>query len=424
MASQRKRSLNQFIFVGLISVIIFIVMVIATHNLLTEPFPGHNDFLSRWEGSRSFWVDGLNPYGNEASLNIQNFMYGRPAMPDEDQVLFAYPMYTAILLLPLVFTNYAWASAIIMVIMEAMLLAALFLLLDLFKFRPKAIVLLLLLLIALLHYTAARGLILGQLGLVCYFGFALTFWGLGKEHDRIAGVALSLATIKPQLGFLIVPFLFLWGIRANRWQFVGSFVVSMLVLVGVSFVFVPTWLIDMWGQVTAYGGYAPSTPNERLFTDFLGLPANSQYILFAVLWGAMLITWYQVLVQGKLERAMWAAMVTLTVSNIAAPVVATPHFTVFMIPLIFYLKHLNRQRQYKKWIIPMLLVILVEPWIRFLLTLEAESQLEHWFIYFPEPIVILVSLWIFRELWWTDGSVLRHTKEVEDSLKPETVVSS
>lgn len=413
MANQGKLLSKRVILVGFLSTIIFIVMVIATHNLLTQPFPGHNDFLSRWEGTRSFWVEGLNPYGEEASLNIQNTMYGRPAMPDEDQVLFAYPMYTAILLAPLVVMDYAWASATIMVIMEAMLLVALFLLIDLFKLRPKVITLIFLILIALLHYTASRGLILGQLGLVSYFAFAVTFWGLGKDHDYIAGIALSIATIKPQLGFLIVPFLFLWGIRAKRWHFVSTFVVSMLVLTGVSFVLVPTWLFDMWAQVTAYGSYAPATPNERLFTDFLGLPASTQYIWFAFLWGIMLMSWHQVLIQGKLERAMWASMITLAVSNIAAPVVATPHFTVFMIPLIFYLKQLTKSRRYKRWLIPLLLLILIEPWLRFLFTLEAGEQLESWIIYFPEPLILLISFWVFRQLWWTKGNILRPSSPIE-----------
>jgi hypothetical protein len=99
--------------------LVLIGMVILTHNNLTVLYPGHNDFMSRWEGARSYWVDGLNPYGDEASLNIQERIYGRAVVDDEDPGFFAYPFYTAFLVLPLVFTTYAWASAVWMVLLEA-----------------------------------------------------------------------------------------------------------------------------------------------------------------------------------------------------------------------------------------------------------------------------------------------------------------
>ncbi|MEP6988798.1 MAG: hypothetical protein ABI970_24565, partial [Chloroflexota bacterium] len=72
------RSPYRSIILVLIASVFFVGAVIVTHNMLTEPFPGHNDFMSRWEGARSFWIDHLNPYGDQASLNIQKRIYGRP----------------------------------------------------------------------------------------------------------------------------------------------------------------------------------------------------------------------------------------------------------------------------------------------------------------------------------------------------------
>lgn len=400
---------------GIVALALFIALVIATHNFLTEPFPGHNDFLSRWEGTRSFWIDGLNPYGEEASLNIQNRMLGRPATENEDQVLFAYPMYTAIVIAPLIFVNYAWASAIMMVIMEVMLVVSMFLLLDLFKWRPGVITLALLIIVSLFSYFPARGLILGQLGLVSYFMYVLAFWSLKKDKEWLAGIALALATIKPQLGFLIIPFLLLWGLKVKRWQFVGAFTVSMGILVGVSLILVPTWLIDMWQQVTQYTAYAPPSAGEMLFEQALGLPSTVRYIVYALLWIPMLIGWYQVLIQAKLERAMWVAMLTLTITNIASPVIATPHFVVFFIPLIFYLKQLAKLKRGNLWVILLLLFLLIEPWIRFIMTLDAAEKLENtaWMTY-PEAIVMLLSLWFMRHIWWTQGDVLLPTLNGKD----------
>lgn len=202
---------SQLVIVGIVLLILAVGNVIATHQILTEPHPGHNDFMSRWEGARAFWRYGLNPYGDEASLKIQERIYGRAATDDEDPGLFVYPFYTVFLVWPLVYTSYAWASAIWMVLLEACLIGALLLGMDLFRWRPPVWLLIVLFLWTLVYYFAARGLLLGQPGLLVYFFEVLTLWSLAKGHDRLAGTALALSTIKPQMGFLLVPFLLLWG---------------------------------------------------------------------------------------------------------------------------------------------------------------------------------------------------------------------
>ena len=82
---------RQTLILLVIALIVFVVITIGTYNTFTKPFPGHNDFLSRWEGARSFWVDGLNPYGDEASLNIQRAIYGREVVAGEDPAFLPIP---------------------------------------------------------------------------------------------------------------------------------------------------------------------------------------------------------------------------------------------------------------------------------------------------------------------------------------------
>lgn len=194
--------------VGLV-LLMAVANVIVTHNALTYPHPGMNDFLSRWEGARSFWQDGLSPYSEEATLNIQTHIYGRPALPDEDFGLFAYPMYTVFYVGPLVGLSYAWASAVWMVVLELCLVVSVVLLLDLLRWRTSLLMKTALIVFSLMNYYAFRGLILGQPSHVVYLFTVLAWWGLAKGHDRTAGVALALTTIKPQMGFLLVPFMLL-----------------------------------------------------------------------------------------------------------------------------------------------------------------------------------------------------------------------
>ncbi|PJF20949.1 MAG: hypothetical protein CUN56_13565, partial [Phototrophicales bacterium] len=121
---------NVVILLGLVALLV--ANVILTHNLLTKPFPGMNDFMSRWEGARSFFQDGVSPYSDQATANIQNRIYGRSAMGDEDPGLFVYPFYTVFIVAPTIPLNYAWASAVWMVLLEVCLIVAFMLILNLF----------------------------------------------------------------------------------------------------------------------------------------------------------------------------------------------------------------------------------------------------------------------------------------------------
>ena len=386
--------------------------VVVTHDVLTAPHPGHNDFMSRWEGARSFWVDGLNPYGEEASLNIQKRIYGRAAVGTEDPGYFAYPFYVVFFLWSLSYVPYAWAAAIWMVLLEACLIVSLFLIVDMYRWRPPLWIRAALVLWMLLVYFAARGLILGQVGIVVYLFQALCLWALARERDTLAGVALAFSTLKPQMAFLLVPFLLLWALRARRQKVVGSFGLAFAVLMAASFLFLPSWLGDWIAQVRLYPQYTaaayPDTgsPVWILFNYYLGLGAVGEWIMNLFFYGLMLWAWFTVLVQNRMERFMWVLMVTLAVTHLVVLRTATTHFVVFVIPLIFYLQLITRRarRRGYLWVLGILLASLVSTWTHFLLTVR--DSLEHPTLFLPATFGMLILLWFTRKAWWHSEPVI------------------
>jgi hypothetical protein len=369
--------------------------------------------MSRWEGARSFWVDGLNPYGDQASLNIQMQIYGRASVEGEDPGFFVYPFYMVFFLLPVVYMTYAWASAIWMVLLEVCLIVSILLLLDVYQWRPRPWLLALLVLWGILMYYAARGLLLGQVGIVVYLFEVLTIWALAKDHDRLAGVALAISTLKPQMGFLIVPFLLLWGLRAQRWSFVIAFVISFGVLALASFALQPSWLVDWITQMRLYPEYTaaayPDTgsPVWIVMQHYLGTGDIGEWIVNLVFLIPMLWGWYSVLVQKREERFMWALMVTLTVTHLVALRTATTHFVVLIIPLIFYLKILSQRRKGNLWAALVLLALLVIPWAHFMVTIQGRHSLEHPALFLPPTFGMILLLWVTRQRWWKAAPVIR-----------------
>ena len=402
---------KRLVLVGLLALVL-VGNVVVTHEVLTAPHPGHNDFMSRWEGARSFWVDGLNPYGDEASLNIQKRIYGRAVIGNEDPGFFAYPFYMVFFLWPLSYIPYAWAAAIWMVLLEACLIGALFLVMDMYGWRLPLWVRAALVIWMLLVYFAVRGLLLGQVGIVVYLFQALALWALAKERDTLAGVALAFSTLKPQMAFLLVPFLILWALRARRRKMVVSFGVTFGVLMAASFLFLPSWLGDWIAQVRLYPQYTaaayPDTgsPVWIAFSYYLGLGALGEWVVNLFFYGLMLWVWFTVLVQNRQERFLWALVVTLTVTHLVVLRTATTHFVVFVIPLIFYLRLVTRRdhRRGYLWIMGILLASLVITWSHFLLTVH--DSLEHPTLFLPATFGMVILLWFTRKAWWDSEPVI------------------
>ena len=407
--------MRKFGVIAVLVAVLYAVLTVGIHNTLTEPYPGHNDFLSRWEGARSFWVDGLNPYGEEATLNIQTKLRGRPAEPYEDQGLFAYPFYTVFFVMPFVWVNYAWASAAWMSLLIFCLIGALFLLLNHFRWRPNVLLLMGLILWSLFSYVPGRNLILGQVAVPVYLCQVLAVWALARRRDGVAGVALAVSTIKPQMGYLIVPFLLLWALRFRRWQVVGWFAGVWGALMGASFVLEPAWFNDWLTQVFSYRSYTQLGSPTWIISHapWLGLNDLGQWesmggfgdtihlILSGLGYLSLLWLWFGVLVQQKHDRFMWTIVMTLLITHLVAPSTATTHFIVFMIPLVFYLRWMHtRLKRGSLWIAALLLFVLIEQWVQFVLTIDGDFEDPTMFL--PVPLILLVVLLWTRRMWWND----------------------
>ncbi len=395
-------SRSQKLILALVALVIFAVVVVGIRSIFTAKYPGLNDFMSRWEGARSYWIDGLNPYGEQASLNIQTRIYGRAVVEGEDPGYFAYPFYTVFLVWPLVYLPYSWASAAWMALLAASLIGSLLLLLNLLRWQPGAPLLAALALWALFFYFSARGLILGQPGTLVVFLEILTIWGLARGQNRLAGAALALSTIKPQMGFLVVPFLLLWGWWARRWNFLAAFAAVFGAALLASFMLLSSWLGDWLAQLSLYPSYtALGSPVWIVTQYYLGLGSVAEYAITAALAGWMLWAWWGVLAQKKDARLLWTLVLTLTVTHLIAPRTATPHYVVFFLPLVFYFSRLARQKWGGLWVTLLLAALVLLPWIHFVTTVAGEF--EHPTLYLPLPFGILLLLWPTRRMWWRFG---------------------
>lgn len=379
--------------------IVFVANVVITHNVFTEPFPGHNDFMTPVEATHAFWVDGLNPYGEEATIRIQQRIFGRPALPEEDPGYYSYPFYATYITLPFVQMDYSWASAIWMVILEVSLVGALLLTLDLFRYRPSPIMITVYILWILIVYPGARGLILGQLSHFAVLLQILTLWALSRNRDSLAGIILAISTFKPQMGYLLVPFLLLWGLKERRWHFVGYFIGTFGALMASSFLFFPAWFGEWLHRLSLYPTYTRENTVQIITNSYLHLGKTGEWGLNILLYSLVFWSWWKVLIQKKQDWLMWTIMWTITITHLAAPRTATPHFVLFALILLFYFGILNKRRQYALLWLGIALTFAL-PWVHFLSTVGGVAgEQEAASVHVVMPLLMALLLWLTRYKW-------------------------
>jgi hypothetical protein len=254
------------------------------------------DLYPRWVGTRALLLKGRNPYGPEVSHEIQMGIHGRiieqqnGASPSDiiDEQRFVYPVYVVFLLAPTVGVELAQLQAWAPVVLAILTAIGVFLWLDVLRWRPPMTVIAALVLFVLSSPQIAQGLRLRQLGVLVGFLIALAAWCVNRSHLATAGIALAVATIKPQMVVLPLLWFLLWaaGDWRRRWRLAGGFAATMAALVGAGEWILPGWIGYFVDGIAAYRRYFPTTSVLRFaLGDWLGGAAAVVLVAGALIFG-------------------------------------------------------------------------------------------------------------------------------------------
>ncbi|MCK4452705.1 MAG: DUF2029 domain-containing protein, partial [Anaerolineae bacterium] len=308
----------------------------ATYYLFTSRFPGGNDFYSRWANGCALIWTGENPYSDEVTLRTQIGMYGRPARIGEDLAAYSYPLYALFFFWPLCFIHtYPLVQAIWMTLMLYALLAGVVLTARVARWRPPSWLWGATLVWAVFNYPHARALILGQMATLVFLALAAAMWALGRERDVLAGALLAVTTIKPQMSFLLVPWVLWWVAWRRRWGVWKGFGLAMALLVGISFLLVPTWLGDFLEALRYYDVVSATDYHSLTWVMvryFLGLGPVVEAV------GVAAFALYGLLEAWRGRRAgwsgfLWTTGLLLILTHFIAPRTATTHYTTILLSL-------------------------------------------------------------------------------------------
>ena len=256
----------------------------------------------------------------------------------------------------------------------------------------------LILVFSVLWYHGFRAVILGQFAIIEATLIAGGLLAIQRGQDGIAGILLALSIAKPQMSFLILPFVIIWAISRRRWVLVLTTVGAIILLVGISTLLLPNWILEWIQQVLSYPGYTETLPPVGIIADlfptissWINLIGTASFILY-LLW-----EWFMAL--GKGDRwFQWTAAMTVLVTNLIVFRTATTNFLV-MVPGMIIVFSVIIDRWNKRGVFTvmfLLLTLFLGLWALFLLTVD--GNMESLVMYMPLPIFMLLSLWWIR--WW------------------------
>jgi len=362
--------------------------------------PGGTDFLVHWVAARHILFEGRSPYTEPVALEIQERIYGRPARPDEHQQRVVYPLYSVVIFGPFAWVrDFALARALWMTLLEVAFVATLGLSLILARWRPAPLTLAVLLLFTLTWYHGLRTLINGNaVGLVAFF-LTLAVWAIHEKRDGLAGVALALSTIKPNLAFLPFVFTLLWAWRRGRRRLLGAMLGMWVFLAGLATLWHPYWWVEYVRELIRFPGYNP--PGTLSAVLRAAWPTGGAWIGGLVSLGlVVLLAWAWTQAVRRAEAFPWAFWLTLAVSQWIGIQTDPGNFVILLPALVYIWAGALRRwgRAGAGFVAFSLLGLWLGLWVYFVRTLtwvHGFPTPSPW-LFLPAPGYVLVGLLVLR----------------------------
>jgi hypothetical protein len=251
-----------------------------------------------------------------------------------------------------------------------------------------------------LWYHGLRSVIVGQFAVIESLLLVGGMLAIDKKQDWLAGMLFALSISKPQMAFLLIPYVLLWCGRARRWSVVWT-TISMIVLLFVGFSFIePGWIIGWLRQVVDYTSYTALGSPISIIADSLASGETASYLTYGMTAITVLYMLYEWLISlGKpFQWFLWTSSLTIVITNLVATRTATTNYVV-LLPVLLLVFSTWQSRWGRRGLAAVgltLAITFIGLWLLFWATVEGNTE-SRW-MYLPLPFIALLGLWWIR--WW------------------------
>jgi hypothetical protein len=311
--------------------------------------PMEKNFLVPWLAARTFMQYGSNPYELSTAQRAQIVYYGKLAEQDQDPLFLWLPMPVELFYFPLaLITNYVWAQATWLSLLQIALGTLAILSLRLVGWRPGRILWAVAILSSILWIYGFFSLMNSSgagFTALAFTGFLLA---LKTEHEEAAGALLLLSLGVPSLTGLLAFFVLWWVISQRHWRVLWGFLMALALLLGLSFLFQPGWVLSYLHGLVVHIRFVSETSSVGIFSSWSPiLGARLGWVLAGLLLLLLFVEWGAAL-RHEFRHLLW----TITLSVTAMPLMGVPtvptNYVLFFIPVIVLLSIVAESRSNKR----------------------------------------------------------------------------
>jgi hypothetical protein len=241
------------------AILLFLFLLLDAYilySIYVERLGNALDYYPFWAGGREVILNRQNPYEPAVMQSIQEAIYGRPALPDENQHGYAYPAYAPFIALPFLLLPFPLSASLWIAIQQFWVIAAALLTIRATGWQIGRWYLLSLCLTAITFRYTMITLVLGQTSVWVLFGLAFALWAAQRRRGVLAGLALAASSLKPQLVLLPALALLVSLPSRQRLRVLLALLGAIIVLLACSWLFAGPWAADFYQQLQAYQGYS------------------------------------------------------------------------------------------------------------------------------------------------------------------------
>jgi len=350
MSTTRRRGMRRpdtWVRVGLAIVLLLGLLAdsYAIYRIHVQRLGNALDFYPFWAGGREVVLNRHSPYDPAVMLSIQEAIYGRPALPGENQHGYAYPAYAPLVTLPFLLLPFPISASLWIASQQILAVAAVALTAQATGWRIGWGHMILLSLVAMTFRYSMITFVLGQTSIWVLCSLALALWAAGRKHNILAGLALAASAVKPQL--IILPALSLLTSLPSRQRkrMFLALVGATVLLAGYSWILAGPWLADYWQQLQAYQGYSTTQFPVTAWTE-TWLPGPVSQVLNVVVIAALLGMLVVVLWRWRGSgQAAFPVALAVVVSQLVVPQTGSYNLVTLLLPAVVALHYLSSRHR-------------------------------------------------------------------------------
>lgn len=397
-------------YIKFLSTVTLISIILATlggltwgNTLFARENLGETDFLVPWLAAQTFLEYGNSPYSDPVTQRSQLIHYGRLADIGEDPLRLHVPFPAMFIYFPFALIDaYPLARGMWMTLLEIALVAFAFMTIKVSGWRINRFLLLALLLLSIFWVFGLFPLFYGQAIILVSLSTVGVLLALRGEQDELAGALLVPLLFKPSLCGLLFIFLMGSAIAHRRWGVLGGFLMASGILVGLSFLLLPDWLLSYLRSLVVHLSFNPGiTPAGIFISIWPSVGKQIGWIITALL-TLLLASEFRAMLQKDSRHQIWTSSLIIAASPLIGFPISPFDYLIMFIPLILILAIIaERWRGSQKWlyrsiVITVLLVTLwVWIWLYFYKPSSTEVAVNLTLVF---PFLLLLGLYWIR--WW------------------------